>query len=65
MKVLYLIQLWYDTFMMHEADFPHIMENYKLLRKEGIQFPERDPAEIHMINFSGVKSPIFCLLEEE
>jgi len=64
-KVLYLIQLWYDTFMMHEAEFPFIMENYKTLRKEGIKFPDRDPSEIHMINFSGQKSPIFNVLEEQ
>ncbi|EAS03672.2 VHS domain protein (macronuclear) [Tetrahymena thermophila SB210] len=64
-KVLYLIQLWYDTFMMHEGDYPNIMNNYKLLRKEGIKFPERDPNEMHMINFKGIKSPIFGLLEEQ
>ncbi|KAL4445102.1 hypothetical protein ABPG74_018830 [Tetrahymena malaccensis] len=64
-KVLYLIQLWYDTFMMHEGEYPNIMNNYKLLRKEGIKFPERDPNEMHMINFKGIKSPIFGLLEEQ
>ncbi|KAL4494607.1 hypothetical protein ABPG72_004509 [Tetrahymena utriculariae] len=64
-KVLYLIQLWYDTFMMHEEEYPNIMNNYKLLRKEGIKFPERDPNEMHMINFKGVKSPIFGQLEEQ
>ena len=35
MKTLYLIQLWADTFMMHEDEFPHIMKTYRLLRKEG------------------------------
>lgn len=30
-----MIQLWADTFMMHEDEFPHIMATYKLLRKEG------------------------------
>lgn len=50
--------------MMHEGEFPHIMNNYKILRKEGIKFPERNNNEMHMINFKGIKSPIFEVLEE-
>lgn len=34
-KVLYLIQLWADTFMMHEDEFKPVQETYRLLRKEG------------------------------
>jgi hypothetical protein len=34
-KVLYMIQLWADTFMMHEDEFPFIMQTYRQLRKEG------------------------------
>ena len=61
-KVLYLIQLWADTFMMHEDEFKHILELYRLLRKEKIPFPERDKNEVFMIKFDGTKSPVFdCL----
>ena len=28
-KVLWLMQLWADTFMMHEDQFPHIHESYR------------------------------------
>jgi len=40
--------------MMHEDQFPHIMANYKLLRKEGIKFPPRDASEKFMIEFNGI-----------
>lgn len=30
-----MIQLWADTFMMHEDEFPNIMQTYRQLRKEG------------------------------
>ena len=52
-KVLWMIQIWADTFMMAEDQFPYIMENYRLLRKEKIEFPKRDPTEKFMINFDG------------
>lgn len=61
--MLYLIQLWADTFMMHEDEFKYIIELYKLLRKEKIAFPERDKNEIFMIKFDGTKSPVFDCLE--
>lgn len=48
-KVLYVIQLWADTFMMNEDDFPYVMQNYRELRKEGIKFPPRDTTEKFMI----------------
>eukprot|EP01017_Pseudomicrothorax_dubius_P007728 TRINITY_DN1243_c0_g1_i3.p1 TRINITY_DN1243_c0_g1~~TRINITY_DN1243_c0_g1_i3.p1 ORF type:complete len:608 (-),score=191.45 TRINITY_DN1243_c0_g1_i3:175-1998(-) len=62
-KVLGLIQLWADTFMMHEDEFHEIMECYRLLRKEGIKFPPRDKNEKFMIQFKGTTSPIFEYLE--
>lgn len=63
-KVLYIIQLWADTFMMHEDEFPYIMQNYKELRKEGLKFPPRDTTEKFMIQFKGQKSPLFDVLED-
>jgi len=39
-KVLYLIQLWADTFMMHQEEFKNIHEAYRTLRKEGTFFEE-------------------------
>lgn len=35
------------------------MNNYKLLRKEGVNFPARDPSEKFMISFKGTKVKIF------
>jgi hypothetical protein len=63
-KLLYLIQLWYDTFMMHEDEFKEIISLYKQLRKEGVVFPPRDPSEKFMIQFKGTQSPIFQTIEE-
>lgn len=62
-KVLYLIQLWYDTFMMDEGEFKEIIGCYKTLRKEGVIFPQRDPNEAFMIKFTGTTSPIFQTVE--
>lgn len=33
-----MIQLWADTFMMHEDEFPYIMSTYRQLRQEGTWF---------------------------
>lgn len=32
-KVLYLVQLWYDAFMLDEAVYNNIVNTYKTLRK--------------------------------
>ena len=39
------------------------MENYRLLRKEQVKFPERDPTEKFMIDFDGMVSPVFLAME--
>ena len=48
-KVLYLLQLWYDTFILEESSFQHIINNYKVLRKEGMIFPPRQANEKNLI----------------
>nr|ADD95708.1 hypothetical protein [uncultured organism MedDCM-OCT-S01-C7] len=58
-----MIQIWADTFMMHEDQFPYIMANYRLLRKEKVEFPKRDPTEKFMINFDGTESPVYASME--
>jgi hypothetical protein len=63
-KILYLIQLWADTFMMHQEEFKNIHELYRILRKEGVKFPDRDPNEKFMMNFQGTISPIFLAMDE-
>ncbi len=40
-KVLYLIQLWYDAFILEESVYNNIIDTYKILRKENIMFPPR------------------------
>jgi len=49
--------------MMHEDDFPHIMENYRLLRKEKIEFPKRQKNHKFIIKFEGITSPIYAAME--
>ena len=49
--------------MMHESEYKSIIEVYKLLRKEGVIFPLRDPKNKFLINFNGKTSPIFETIE--
>ena len=64
-KALYLIQLWADTFMMHQDRFTGVHEAYKQLRMEGVDFPERDPNErLMMENLKGIDSPMFDYVEQ-
>jgi len=62
-RLLFLIQLWFDTFMLHQEDFKPIIEVYNTLWKEGVVFPNRDPKSQFFINFKGKKSPIFDSIE--
>ena len=41
-RLLFLIQIWYDTFMLRYEIFKNIIEVYKTLREEGVIFPLRD-----------------------
>lgn len=62
-KLLFLIQLWYDTFMLHESEFKEVIGVYKELRKSGVVFPKRNASDRFLINFEGEKSPIFECIE--
>lgn len=62
-KVLYILQLWYDAFMMEENQYSHIINTYKLLRKEGVLFPPRQQNEKNMLAIK-TSSPIFDNLAE-
>ena len=64
-RVLGLIQLWADTFMMQEDAYPAYMRIYRELRKDGLKFPARDPNERFMIKFEGEPSPAFELADME
>lgn len=63
-QVLSLIQLWADTFMMYEDKFPGFQLTYRLLRKEGIVFPNRDPNVRILMGSLGVDSPMFDFVEQ-
>lgn len=64
-KALYLIQLWADTFMMHQDQYAGVHEAYRQLRKEGVVFPDRDPNErLMMENLKGIDSPMFDFVEQ-
>jgi hypothetical protein len=62
-RLLFLIQVWYDTFMLYNKEFFNILNVYKTLRKEGVIFPLRDPKNKDFIKFNGEKSPIFDNLD--
>jgi len=62
-RTLYLLQLWADTFMMHQSEFRNIHDAYRNLRKDSVMFPERDPNQKFMINFQGQVSPVFLAME--
>jgi len=63
-KILFLIQLWADTFMMYEDQYPHFMSAYRNLRKQGVTFPPREPSTRFMVPAMGLESPMFDYLEE-
>ena len=54
---LFLVQLWYDAFMLDEAVYNNIVSNYKTLRKENVVFPPRLPNEKNLISVK-TESPI-------
>jgi hypothetical protein len=62
-KVLYLVQLWYDAFILEESVYNNIIDNYKTLRKENIMFPPRSANEKNLI-FVKTESPILQNIEE-
>ena len=63
-QLLSLIQIWSDTFMMKEDQFPGFQTIYRQLRKEGVEFPPRD-SNIRMLmeNVCG-DSPMFDFVEQ-
>lgn len=64
-NALYLLQLWADTFMMHQDTYPGFQKHYRQLKVEGIKFPERDHNErTIMDNLEGINSPMFEYLEQ-
>lgn len=64
-KLLFLVQLWFDTFMLHEDDFKDIIAVYKECRKDGVLFPQRSASNQFLIKFDGKKSPIFEGIEHD
>lgn len=62
-KVLYLIQLWYDAFILEENVYTNIIDSYKTLRKENIIFPPRSVNEKNIL-FVQTESPILENIEE-
>ena len=62
--LLSLVQLWADTFMMHQEKYPGYFSAYKTLCIEKVSFPMRDP-NIRMLMESVCKeSPMYDHVEE-
>lgn len=63
---LYLLQLWADTFMMHQETYPGFQKYYRELKVGGVKFPERDRNERSMMdNLEGISSPMFDFIEQQ
>lgn len=64
-QALYLLQLWADTFMMYQDQYPGFQKYYRELKVEGIKFPERDFNERTMMeNLEGISSPMYDFVEQ-
>lgn len=61
-KILYLVQLWYDAFILQETEYPYIINTYKILRSENALFPPRNPNEKNVMMVK-TDSPIFDNIE--
>eukprot|EP00371_Babesia_bovis_P003616 XP_001612263.1 hypothetical protein [Babesia bovis T2Bo] len=55
-KVLYMIQLWHDVFLLDQGMYFTFFEGYRNMRESGIKFPPIDPNEKQKINLSPVVS---------
>ena len=64
MQLLGLIQIWADTFMMKEDQFPGFMLIYRQLRKEGVTFPPRDSNMRMLMENVCADSPMFDFVEQ-
>ena len=62
--LLYLVQLWADTFMMMEDEYPGFQIVYRKLREEAIKFPMRDPNERMLMSYLVEDSPMFDYVEQ-
>lgn len=63
-QMLGLIQCWADTFMMEEDQYPGFQKIYRMLRKEGVVFPMRDPNIRMFMGNICQSSPMFDFVEE-
>lgn len=63
-QLLSLIQIWADTFMMKEDQFPGFLTIYRQLRKEGVNFPSRDSNLRMLMESVCADSPMFDFVEQ-
>ena len=64
-QLLAVVQMWADTFMMEEDDFPGFMTIYRQLRKESVSFPPRDSNLRMLMENVCADSPMFDFVEQE
>lgn len=50
--------------MMNEAQYPGFQKVYRLLRKEKVEFPIRDPNVRMFMSSLGLDSPMFDYIEQ-
>ena len=63
-QLLGLIQIWADTCMMKEDQFPGFLTIYRQLRKEGVNFPPRDSNMRMLMEGVCSDSPMFDFVEQ-
>ncbi|PHJ19586.1 transmembrane [Cystoisospora suis] len=57
-KVLYLLQLWHDSFVLQQEKLPALFEVYRHLRAKGVEFPSVDVSMKFMVK-NAEESPAF------
>lgn len=53
-KVLYMLQLWHDVFLLDQGMYPVFFQGYREMRERGIRFPQIEESEKSKINTSKV-----------
>ena len=62
--LLGLVQLWADTFMMHQDKYPGYFQAYRTLCFEKVSFPFRDPNIRILMESVCQESPMYDHIEE-
>ncbi|CDI85865.1 hypothetical protein, conserved [Eimeria praecox] len=57
-KVLFMFQLWHDSFVLQQDRCPAIFSMYRKLRSKGVEFPQVDRSQKYLVK-NAEESPAF------